>query len=114
MKNWSVSKALHNNAWIEKINLEAHFSLENLSQFIELWSFSTMFNSMTRLMTTMFGNSRSMGTTPRLPHTKCNFGDLSILACTRSFGRLGLPQGKKIMLGSLSKIGFGRPIGYKT
>jgi hypothetical protein len=36
-KNWTVALALHDNAWIKKINLEAPFSPEHLTRFLELW-----------------------------------------------------------------------------
>jgi hypothetical protein len=36
-KNWKVAHALQNNAWVHKVELGDDFSLEHLSQFVELW-----------------------------------------------------------------------------
>jgi hypothetical protein len=57
---------------------------------------------------TSFGSSRLMVNTPRPPHTSCNSLDSLNLACTRLFGKLGLPPRRSTMLGWPSKIGFGR------
>jgi hypothetical protein len=35
-KNWTVSQALLEKAWIEKISIEPSFSLEHLMQFMDL------------------------------------------------------------------------------
>ena len=37
-KNWKVSQALHEGAWVGKIDLERPFTFEHLSQFLELYS----------------------------------------------------------------------------
>jgi hypothetical protein len=36
-KNWKIAQALHGNAWVDKVDLEQDFTMENLSQFVELW-----------------------------------------------------------------------------
>jgi hypothetical protein len=35
-KNWKVTQALHGNAWVDKVDLEQDFTMEHLSQFVEL------------------------------------------------------------------------------
>jgi hypothetical protein len=37
-KSWKVNKALEDNAWAQKINLDESFALEHLSQLLELWA----------------------------------------------------------------------------
>jgi hypothetical protein len=37
-KNWKVSQALCEDAWVTKIALESSFTMEHLSQFIDLWT----------------------------------------------------------------------------
>jgi hypothetical protein len=37
-KNWMVAQDLHGNAWVGKVDLEQNFSMEHLSQFVELWT----------------------------------------------------------------------------
>jgi hypothetical protein len=37
-KNWTVSQALLDKAWIEKISIEPSFSLDQLMQFMDLWA----------------------------------------------------------------------------
>jgi hypothetical protein len=37
-KNWKVAQALHENAWVNKVDFGEDFTFEHLSQFIELWS----------------------------------------------------------------------------
>jgi hypothetical protein len=37
-KNWSVFDAIHSGAWVNKIKLDAAFSIDHLSQFIDLWT----------------------------------------------------------------------------
>jgi hypothetical protein len=37
-KNRTVSQAIHENAWIRKLKLDKAFSLEHLTQLVELWS----------------------------------------------------------------------------
>jgi hypothetical protein len=37
-KNWKVAQALANDAWVNKINLEAAFSWAHLVQFVDLWT----------------------------------------------------------------------------
>jgi hypothetical protein len=36
-KNWKVAQALNGNAWISKVDLEKGFSMDHLSQFVDLW-----------------------------------------------------------------------------
>jgi hypothetical protein len=35
--NWKVAQALHTDAWLGKIDLEHTFTIEHLTQFIDLW-----------------------------------------------------------------------------
>jgi hypothetical protein len=42
-KNWKVAHALQNNAWVHKVGLGDGFSLEHLSQFVELCGSHTKF-----------------------------------------------------------------------
>jgi hypothetical protein len=37
-KNWKVAQALHDNAWAQKVDFDHDFSLEHLSQFVNLWA----------------------------------------------------------------------------
>jgi hypothetical protein len=37
-KNWKVTQALYGNTWVGKVDLEQDFSMEHLSQFVELWT----------------------------------------------------------------------------
>jgi hypothetical protein len=37
-KSCKVNKVLEDNAWVQKINLDESFTLEHLSQFLELWA----------------------------------------------------------------------------
>jgi hypothetical protein len=37
-KNWTVSEALHMDAWINRVNLHETFSMVHLSQFVDLWT----------------------------------------------------------------------------
>jgi hypothetical protein len=37
-KNWKVAQALHDNAWVRKIDFHQDFSFDHLSQFVDLWS----------------------------------------------------------------------------
>jgi hypothetical protein len=37
-KNWRISQALHEEAWIRKLANDATISLEHLSQFVQLWA----------------------------------------------------------------------------
>jgi hypothetical protein len=43
-KNWKVYQVLHDGAWVRKIDLERDFTLEQLSQFVELWSLAARVN----------------------------------------------------------------------
>jgi hypothetical protein len=36
-KYWKVAQALHEDAWVGKIDLERTFTVEHLTQFIDLW-----------------------------------------------------------------------------
>jgi hypothetical protein len=36
-KKWNVKKALHNNAWISKINTKVEITFEHIRQYISLW-----------------------------------------------------------------------------
>jgi hypothetical protein len=36
-KNWVVSKALHDNSYVTKIDLEKSFTIHHFNQFLELW-----------------------------------------------------------------------------
>jgi hypothetical protein len=36
-KKWSVSQALHNNAWISKIKVDASLSIQHIHMYIQLW-----------------------------------------------------------------------------
>jgi hypothetical protein len=37
-KNWKVAQALHQDAWIAKIDLQHTFSLDHFMQFVDLWT----------------------------------------------------------------------------
>ncbi|XP_071685205.1 uncharacterized protein [Lolium perenne] len=37
-KNWKVAQALHNDAWVSKIDLEGTFTIDHMAQFIDLWT----------------------------------------------------------------------------
>jgi hypothetical protein len=37
-KNWKVSQAMDEDAWVEKIDLGCPFTMEHFSQYVELWS----------------------------------------------------------------------------
>jgi hypothetical protein len=37
-KNWTVSQALHEDAWIRKLKLDEAFSSEHITKLVELWS----------------------------------------------------------------------------
>jgi hypothetical protein len=37
-KNWKVAQALHQDAWIAKIDLQCTFSLDHFMQFVDLWT----------------------------------------------------------------------------
>jgi hypothetical protein len=37
-KHWNVKQALHNNAWIAKIDMEAEISIEHVRQYLSLWA----------------------------------------------------------------------------
>jgi hypothetical protein len=43
-KNWKVSHAMNGEAWISKITLDASFSLDHFSQFVDLWSLISTIN----------------------------------------------------------------------
>jgi hypothetical protein len=43
-KNWKVSQALCEDAWVTKIALESSFTMEHLSQFIDLWTLISNIN----------------------------------------------------------------------
>ncbi|XP_071685314.1 uncharacterized protein [Lolium perenne] len=43
-KNWKVSHAMNGEAWIRKITLDASFSLDHFSQFVDLWSLLSTIN----------------------------------------------------------------------
>jgi hypothetical protein len=36
-KKWTVTQALHDNAWISRLSVEATISIEHLVQFVQLW-----------------------------------------------------------------------------
>jgi hypothetical protein len=36
-KNWKVHDALKDDAWVSKVDLGADFSMEHLTQFVNLW-----------------------------------------------------------------------------
>jgi hypothetical protein len=36
-KNWKVAQALNGNTWVSKVDLEQGFSMDHLSQFVDLW-----------------------------------------------------------------------------
>jgi hypothetical protein len=38
IKNWTVSEALHMDAWTNKVNLHETISMVHLSQFVDLWT----------------------------------------------------------------------------
>jgi hypothetical protein len=37
-KNWTVFNSLHMDAWVGRVNLQAPFSIENRTQFVDLWT----------------------------------------------------------------------------
>jgi hypothetical protein len=37
-KKWEVKQALHNDAWISKINMNVEFTLDYIRQFVDLWN----------------------------------------------------------------------------
>jgi hypothetical protein len=43
-KIWKVAQALHDSAWVQKIVFNHDFSLDHLSQFVELWNLIQNFN----------------------------------------------------------------------
>jgi hypothetical protein len=42
--NWKVSHAMNGEAWINKITLDASFSFDHFSQFVDLWSLLSTIN----------------------------------------------------------------------
>jgi hypothetical protein len=37
-KNWKVAQALHEDAWIKKLAIDATISIDHLTQFVQLWT----------------------------------------------------------------------------
>jgi hypothetical protein len=69
-KNWVVSKALHDNSWVEKIDLEKSFTIHHFNQFLELW----MLLSTVQLNELVDDDITwsPMANTPPNPHMRCN------------------------------------------
>jgi hypothetical protein len=36
-KNWKIKQAMHNNAWISKIKMDANLYIPHLNEYIQLW-----------------------------------------------------------------------------
>jgi hypothetical protein len=37
-KNWPVFEAIHSGSWVNRIKLDAAFTIDHLSQFVDLWT----------------------------------------------------------------------------
>jgi hypothetical protein len=59
--NWRVSQALHDEAWIGKIDMGQNFTFDHLTQFIELWVLVNTYTWMPMFMMTSFGGLREIG-----------------------------------------------------
>jgi hypothetical protein len=102
-KNWSVNQALVGDAWIHNVNLENNFTLEHLTQLVELWILPQEVHHDENVEHTVYWKLTSNGNIPQPRHTSFNSLDLSIRAWTKSFVKRGHLQRLNTMHGCILK-----------
>jgi hypothetical protein len=107
-KNWKIKYALKDDVWINKVDLGADFSMEHLTQFLNLWCLLQDVGLIEDVEDLIVWNLTENGQYSAKRLLTCNSWALPSFRCKNLLGRLGLPQSTKDLLGPRFKIGFER------